>query len=169
MENKIGNEIVINRKFVLKVYDRYSEQLVGVVVCVDEDEAKSISDEIIEYYISEGVYTSAVFTEIIEITENFVGDVWQEWAKDVERMIKYGHDDAIYSLTIISDDDYHEQGFHIEAADYDKMVFENENDPENKDFLGWYDVFRDAVINIDGEVIGTLDENSNFVRKEVGE
>jgi len=166
MENKIENEIVINRKFAVKVYDSCSEQLVGVVVCADEDEAKSIADEIVEYYIPEGVYTSAVFTEIIEITENFAGDVWQEWAKDVERMIKYGHDDAIYSLTIISDDDYHTYGFNIEVADYDKMVFENENDPDNKDFLGWYDVFRDAVINTDGEVIGTLDENSNFVRKE---
>jgi len=166
-ENKMGNEKVENRKFVVKVYNSYTGQLAGAVVCVDENEAEQIADEIVEYYIPEGVIGhSIVKTKVEEITENFAGEIWREWVNNVKEIIRYeeifNENEPIFELNIITDNDYYKGGFHLIKFDYSKLVYAHD-EFYNYKFVGWYDVFRDVVIDENENVIGTIDENSEFI------
>jgi len=154
VENKIENKE--KEKFVVKIYRVYPswapmEQFVGAVICDDEDEAKKISYEIMNFNTN---------TIIRKMTGNFEKELWKEWAKDVEKFTQYLYYD-IYGLNIISAEEYREEGFEFVRVDWSDAVYS-----ESGEFLGWYDAEKDAVVDAEGRIVGKYDENGNFVREE---
>ena len=153
-ENKMENEKVENKKFVVKVFHIYSVwgmgQLSGAVVCDDEDEAYEIAHEIEE---------SNINTSIEEMSGDFENELWKEWAKDVERLTSNNH--YVYGLNIITADEYRERGFEFVAPNFEDAVYTEEGE-----FLGWYDADKDAVVDSEGNVIGRYDDKGNFVRED---
>jgi len=152
MENKIENQE--NEKFVVKVYRIYPswavmEQLVGAVVCDDEDEANKVAYEIMN------INTNAI---VRKMTGDYEEELWKEWAKDVEKFILNLYYD-VYGLNIISSEEYYEEGFEFVQPDWSDAVFS-----EGGEFLGWYDFEKDAVVDAEGRIVGRYDENGNFVR-----
>jgi len=66
----------------------------------------------------------------------------------------------------MTDEDYRKKGFHLVRADYDKLVFKKPTHWSDYEFIGWYDVFTASVIDVNGEVIGTIDENGELLEYE---
>ena len=146
MENKIENKE--NGKFVVKIYIKSTGQLVGAVVCDDEDEAEKIAYEIEE--------TNAN-TKVEIMTDNFENELWKEWAEDVERLVKYNY--RVWGLSVITSGEYRKEGFEFVEVDWSDAVYS-----ESGEFLGWYDSAKDVVVDARGEIVGRYDENGNFVR-----
>ena len=157
MENKIENQE--NEKFVVKVYRIYPswavmEQLVGAVVCDDEDEANKVAYGIM------GINTNTI---VRKMSGNIEKELWKEWAKDVEKFILNLYYD-VYGLNIISYEEYREEGFEFVQPDWSDAVFS-----EGGEFLGWYDFGKDAVVDSEGRIVGKYDENGNFIRLNEGD
>jgi len=163
-----------NGKFVVKVYHIYPAwgmgQLSGAVVCNDGDEAHEIAYEIKEDNVN---------TKVVEMTGNFENELWKEWAEDIDLLAKYNHYE-VDGLNITTAEEYYEKGFEFVRPDFDDMVYS-----EDGEFIGWYDAFKDAIVDAkeniifkfneerelvdnDGKVIGYFDDDGNFVRKKEG-
>jgi len=155
MENKMGNEKIENRKFVVRIFSIYPVwgmgQLSGAIVCDSEDEAYEIAKE------NRGPHIN---TTVEEMTGDIESELWKEWAEDVELLLRNGHDE-IDGLNIITADEYRKDGFEFVKPDYEDAVFSEEGD-----FLGWYDADKDAVVDSEGNVIGRYDDKGNFVRED---
>jgi len=164
-----------NKKYVVKIFHVYPArgmgQISGAVVCDDEDEARKIAREIREPNIN---------TEIEEMTGDFENELWKEWAEDVDLLLRYNHYD-IDGLNLMTVGEYYEIGFEFIAPIFDEMVYSEEGE-----FIGWYDADKDAIVdakgniiykfneerellNNEGKIAGTFDEDGNFVRKEGSE
>ena len=170
MNNEIENKE--NKKFVVKVFHVYSVwgmgQLSGAVVCDDEDEAYEIVHEIEEPNIN---------TSIEEMSGDFENELWKEWAEDIERLSRYNHY-QVDGLNIITANEYYENGFEFVAPEFDEMVYSEEGE-----FIGWFDAFKDAIVDAkgnviykfnkerelvdsEGKVVAYFDDEGNFIRKD---
>ena len=150
------NEEIVNKeneKFVVKVYVKSTGQLVGAVICDDEDEAEKIAYEIEE--------TNAN-TKVEIMTDNFENELWKEWAEDVERLVKYNY--RVWGLNVITSEEYREEGFEFVEVDWSDAAFS-----EGREFLGWYDFEKDVVVDAEGRIVGKYDENGNFIRLNEGD
>jgi hypothetical protein len=141
-----------NKRFVVKVFQIYPVwsmgQLVGAVVCNDKDEADEIAYEIKELNIN---------TEVEIMSEDFENDLWKEWAEDVERLARYNHYD-VWGLNVITAEEYREKGLDFVEPDFDEMVYTEEGE-----FVGWFDAWKDAIVDAKDRIIYKFDKERNLV------
>jgi len=148
MENKIESKE--NKKFVLKIYEVYPVwgmgQLAGAIVCDDREEAIDIKSELREVNRN---------MTIEEMDEDYENALWKEWAEDVDRLARYNHDPE-YDLVIMTADEYREKGYESAYPEWSDEWHSQMLYSEDDEFIGWYDVGKDAVVDAKGRVIAEI-------------